>query len=130
MSTDEPPRRGYWAGARIGAGLAASSFVLAVTFGALARQEGWGTVAPIVASLVVFSGSAQFALVTALAGGGVALAAVTSAALINLRSCRWPSPSPLTCGAEGSGGRWRGRRWWTGPGLPRTRVRAASTALR
>ena len=86
MTVDDPvTERGYLAGARIGAGLAASSFVLAVTFGALARQQGWGPVAPVVASLVVFSGSAQFALVTSLATGGAAWAAVASAALINLR---------------------------------------------
>ena len=79
------PERGYLAGARIGIGLAISSFALAVTFGALARQDGWGSLAPVVASLVVFSGSAQFALVTALASGGAAWAAVASAALLNLR---------------------------------------------
>jgi len=75
----------YWAGARVGAGLAASSFLLAVTFGAMARQSGWGVLAPIVASMTVFSGSAQFALAAALAGGGSAWAAVASAGLINLR---------------------------------------------
>lgn len=40
---------------------------------------------PVVCSLVVFSGSAQFALLTALAGGSGVLPAVTSAALINAR---------------------------------------------
>ncbi|MBT0770264.1 AzlC family ABC transporter permease [Kineosporia sp. J2-2] len=82
---DTGPARGYLAGARIGAGLAAGSFVLALTFGAVASQESWGSLAPVVASLVIFSGSAQFALVTALASGGAAWAAVASAALINLR---------------------------------------------
>jgi len=38
-----------------------------------------------VASLAVFSSSAQFALLTTLAGGGAAWTAVASAALINLR---------------------------------------------
>jgi predicted branched-subunit amino acid permease len=70
---------------RIGAGLAVSTFLVAVAFGASARDHGWGVVAPVVASLTVFSASAQFALVTALAGGGGAVAAVVSATMINLR---------------------------------------------
>ena len=72
-------------GLRRSIGLAASTFALGVTFGAIARGHGWGLAAPIVASILVFSGSAQFALVTTLAGGGGAWAAVASAALINLR---------------------------------------------
>jgi predicted branched-subunit amino acid permease len=75
---------GYRAGMRIGAGLAAPAFVLAVTFGSVAVDSGWGPAAPVVASIAVFSGSAQFTLVTALAGG-TAWAAVVSAVLINLR---------------------------------------------
>ena len=70
---------------RTGIGLAAAAFVLAVTFGATTRAEGWGTLAPIVCSVLVFSGSAQFALTTALAGGGGVAPAVASAALINGR---------------------------------------------
>ena len=89
--TDEQPdrepaaRERVAAGARVGVGLAAAAFALAVTFGATARQEGWGILLPIVCSIVVFSGSAQFALVTALSGGGTLLPAVTSAALVNAR---------------------------------------------
>ena len=59
--------------------------MLGLTFGALARAHGWGPGAPVVASLAIFSGSAQFALLTVLAGGGAAWTAVASAALINLR---------------------------------------------
>ncbi len=66
-------------------GLAGSTFVLGVTFGALAHAHGWGVGAPVVASLAILSGSAQFALLSVLAGGGAAWTAVTSAALINLR---------------------------------------------
>jgi predicted branched-subunit amino acid permease len=85
-TNDRPSQRpGYAGGARVGMGLAFPTFLLAVTFGATARELGWGTVAPIVASAVVFSGSAQFALLTALAGGGGLPAAVASAALINAR---------------------------------------------
>jgi 4-azaleucine resistance transporter AzlC len=72
-------------GLRRSAGLAASTFVLGVTFGALARADGWGLGAPAVASMAIFSSSAQFALLTTLAGGGAAWTAVASAALINLR---------------------------------------------
>ena len=82
---DDLPPSGLRAGMRVGTGLAAGSFVLAVTFGATAQQAGWGAIAPVVASMAVFSGSAQFALVTGLVGGGAAWAAVASAALINLR---------------------------------------------
>ncbi len=73
------------AGLRRSAGLAGSTFVLGVTFGALARAHGWGLGAPVVASLAIFSGSAQFALLAAFAGGGAAWTAVASGALINLR---------------------------------------------
>jgi predicted branched-subunit amino acid permease len=88
---------------RVGAALALPAFVLALTFGALARAEGWGSVAPVAASLVVFSGSAQFALVTVLAGGGVAWAAVAAAGLINLRFL----PMAVAVGPSLRGGRLR-----------------------
>lgn len=78
-------RRRFLKGLRVGLGLAFPTLLLAVTFGAVARDLGWGVVAPVVASAVVFSGSAQFALVTALAGGGGVASAVASAALINAR---------------------------------------------
>lgn len=81
MDWSEDVRKGL----RRSAGLGASTFVLGVTFGALARAHGWGLGAPIVASLAVFSGAAQFALLSALAGGGGAWTAVASGALINLR---------------------------------------------
>ncbi len=81
MVINEAMRRGL----RQSVPLGASTFVLGLTFGALARGHGWGLAAPIVASLVLFSGSAQFALLGALAGGGAAWTAVASAALINLR---------------------------------------------
>jgi 4-azaleucine resistance transporter AzlC len=72
-------------GVRRSTEVAASTFVLGVTFGALARAHGWGLGAPVVASLAIFSGSAQFALLTVLGSGGAAWTAVASAALINLR---------------------------------------------
>jgi predicted branched-subunit amino acid permease len=75
---------GWHAGLRVGAGLAAGSFALAVTFGAFAVERGWPAGLTIAMSTVVFSGSAQFALVTTLTNGGI-LQAVTAASLMNLR---------------------------------------------
>src|SRR3982751_726753 len=78
-------RERFLAGIRVGAGLAAAAFILAITFGATVRAQGWGILAPVICSLVVFSGSAQFALATALGGGGGPVPAVAAAALINAR---------------------------------------------
>lgn len=61
--------RRFWAGIDVGLGPAAATLPLGMTFGAFATATGWGTWAPIVASVAVFSGSAQFAAATVLAGG-------------------------------------------------------------
>ena len=58
---------------------------IGVAFGVLAKAAGWGVVAPVVASLIVYSGSAQFASVSVLAAGGSVAAAVLAAALVNAR---------------------------------------------
>ncbi|HXV02224.1 MAG TPA: AzlC family ABC transporter permease [Gaiellaceae bacterium] len=76
---------GFRAGLRAGAVFALPTFVLAVSFGVLARQLGWGVVAPVVASAVVFSGSAQFAIADVLGAGGSAAAAIVAAVLVNAR---------------------------------------------
>jgi 4-azaleucine resistance transporter AzlC len=76
---------GYADGLRIGAGFAAATAVLGLTFGAQAQALGWGWLAPIACSVLVFSGSAQFAMAAALAGGGGMGVAVGAAALINAR---------------------------------------------
>ncbi len=78
-------RRRFQDGFRAGLGLAVPTLLLGVAFGAVSRAEGWGWLAPIVASLVVFSGSAQFAMLTALGGGGGLITAITAASLINAR---------------------------------------------
>lgn len=75
---------GWRAGLRIGMGLAIGAFALAVSFGAFAVTNGWPAWLAIVMSAVTFSGSAQFALVTAASGGSIA-AGVGAAALINAR---------------------------------------------
>ncbi|MGI5131293.1 AzlC family ABC transporter permease [Pseudonocardia sp. CA-107938] len=72
-------------GIRVGAGIGVATFVLGVTFGALTQRLGWGPIAPVVCSALVFSGSAQFAIATALAGGGGVALAVGAASLINAR---------------------------------------------
>ncbi len=75
----------FRAGLRAGTSIAPAVFVIAVSFGVLARDLGWGVVAPIVSSVVVFSGSAQFALAEVLEAGGTALAAIVAAILVNAR---------------------------------------------
>lgn len=103
--TDGPSTRGrrFLGGMRVGAGLAVAVFVLGLTFGALARAHGWGLVAPLVGSAVVFSSSAQFALLTALSGGGSVTAAVVAAGLINARFLSMG----LAVAPSLRGGRWR-----------------------
>src|SRR4028118_1869382 len=75
----------YLAGARAAIPFALATFVLGISFGVLARSLGWGTVAPIVFSVITFSGSGQFAVAAVLGDGGGALAAVVAAVLINAR---------------------------------------------
>lgn len=101
-------RQRYLAGARVGLGLGVATFVLGVTFGAFSQSLGWGIVAPIAASILVFSGSAQFAMATALAGGGNVAVAVGAAALINARFL----PMGAAVAASLRGGRLR--RAWEG----------------
>jgi 4-azaleucine resistance transporter AzlC len=76
---------GYLAGARAVLPLALATGVMGVSFGVLAYAAGWGVVAPIVFSVVAFSGTAQFAVVSVLGGGGGALAAIVAAVLLNAR---------------------------------------------
>src|SRR5918993_2390987 len=75
----------YLAGARAAVPFALATFVLGISFGVLARSLGWGTVAPIVFSVIAFSGSAQFAVVAVLGAGGGALAAIVAPPLLHAR---------------------------------------------
>ncbi len=97
------PPASYADGARAGLPFAISVFAVGISFGVLATEIGWGPVAPIVISAVVFSGSAQFALATVLGGGGSAAAAVLAALLVNLRYL----PMGLAIAPSLLGGRWR-----------------------
>jgi 4-azaleucine resistance transporter AzlC len=76
---------GYLAGARAALPFALATLVLGISFGVLARSLGWGIVAPIVFSVIAFSGSAQFAAAAVLGAGGGAVAAIVAAALLNAR---------------------------------------------
>ena len=75
----------YLAGARASTPFALATFVLGISFGVLARSLEWGTVAPIVFSMITFSGSAQFAVAAVLGDGGGAFAATIAAVLLNAR---------------------------------------------
>ncbi|TDU89152.1 4-azaleucine resistance transporter AzlC [Kribbella voronezhensis] len=84
MSLRTEKKSAFLDGMRLGIGPATAGFVLALSFGAEARARGWGFGLPILFSMFAFSGSAQFTLLTTLAGGS-AVAAVTAAVLINAR---------------------------------------------
>jgi 4-azaleucine resistance transporter AzlC len=75
----------YLSGARAALPFALATFVLGISFGILARSLGWGTLGPIVFSVIAFSGSAQFAVASVLGSGGGALPAIAAAALLNAR---------------------------------------------
>jgi 4-azaleucine resistance transporter AzlC len=86
MSHDQSSASASWrAGFRVGGSLGAGTLALAISFGAFAALHGWPTGLVIVMSVLVFSGSAQFALVTSMAGGGGLLTGLGAATLINTR---------------------------------------------
>ena len=84
METHGPSPR-HRDGARAAAPLAVAVFAFGVSFGLLARTQGWGWVAPIAMSATTFAGSAQFAAISVLGAGGTIAAAVASALLLNAR---------------------------------------------
>jgi 4-azaleucine resistance transporter AzlC len=75
----------YLAGARAAVPFALATLVLGVSFGVLARSVGWGPVAAIGSSVLICSGSAQFAVAAVLGSGGGMPAAVIAAVLLNAR---------------------------------------------
>lgn len=99
---DEHGDGGWRAGVRVGAAFAISAFALAVSFGTLARAQGWDPSTAVVFSAVAFSGSAQYAVLSVLGSGGP-LAAIGSAALMNARFL----PMGSAVSASLRGGRWR-----------------------
>jgi predicted branched-subunit amino acid permease len=72
------------AGIRRGVPFGIAVFAIAVSYGVLARPV-MGAVAPIVMSIVVFSGSAQFGSLAILAAGGTTGAAIAAGVLLNAR---------------------------------------------
>jgi predicted branched-subunit amino acid permease len=92
-STGKIPKAGAWQsahGGSIGDGVCAAlalappTFALGVAFGVLAEPV-MGAVAPIVMSVAIFSGAAQFAALSVLAAGGTAAAAIGAGTLMNAR---------------------------------------------
>jgi 4-azaleucine resistance transporter AzlC len=75
----------YLAGARASIPFALATFVLGISFGVFARSLGWGIAAPIIFSVITFSGAAQFAVAAVLGDGGGAIAAIVAAVLLNAR---------------------------------------------
>src|SRR3954468_12724095 len=71
-------------GIRAGLPLVLPTLAIGLSFGVLA-QPVMGSIAPVVMSLFVFSGAAQFAALTVLATGGGALAAILRGMLLNAR---------------------------------------------
>jgi branched chain amino acid efflux pump len=71
-------------GLRAGLPLVLPTFAGGISFGVLA-QPVMGSVAPVVMSLIVFSGAAQFAALTVLTAGGGAVAAIAAGMLMNGR---------------------------------------------
>jgi predicted branched-subunit amino acid permease len=82
---DALPRQRLRAGLRVGFALGTASFLLAISFGAVTRSQGWAAAGAVLCSMAVFSASAQFALVSTLGAGGGVASAVVAAALVNAR---------------------------------------------
>lgn len=78
-------RTAFRRGLRAGVPFAVVGFLLSLSFGVLARQAGFDTTQAIVTSVIVFAGSAQFAMLSVVTGGGGIAAALTAAGLMNSR---------------------------------------------
>jgi len=87
------------AGIRSGVPLIFPAVACGIAFGVLA-QPVMGSIAPVVMSLIVCSGAAQFAALTVLMTGGGALPAITAGMLLN---ARW-LPMGLALGPYFKGG--------------------------
>lgn len=76
---------GFRGGARASIPLCIAVGAFGVSFGVLARANGFGVLAPIVMSLTTFTGASQFATVSVLSDGGGLGAAVLAAILLASR---------------------------------------------
>ena len=79
------PEDTYAAGIRAALPLVIPTALIGASFGVSAVTGGWGTVAPAVMSVIVFSGAAQFATLAVLSAGGSAITAIVAATLIASR---------------------------------------------
>ena len=61
------------------------TLLIGASFGVAATTVGWGTLAPVVMSAIVFSGAAQFATLAVLGAGGGVVAAIVAATLVASR---------------------------------------------
>jgi 4-azaleucine resistance transporter AzlC len=84
LSEQAPARERRQAGIRRGIPFGIAVFAISISFGVLARPL-MGPVAPVVMSIVVFSGSAQFGALAVLIAGGSAGAAIAAGVLLNAR---------------------------------------------
>jgi 4-azaleucine resistance transporter AzlC len=75
----------YAAGFRAAVPLVVPTLLIGASFGVAASTVGWGVVAPVVMSAIVFSGAAQFAIASVLGAGGSVVAAVLAGSLIATR---------------------------------------------
>lgn len=82
---DDLQEDSYAAGARAALPLVIPTLLIGASFGVAATVAGWGTVAPVVMSAIVYSGAAQFAVVSVLGAGGSVVAACIAASLIASR---------------------------------------------
>ncbi len=79
------PEDTYSAGIRAGLPLIIPTLLVGASFGIAASTLGWGVVAPVVMSAIVFSGAGQFAVLAVLGAGGSVVAAAVAATLITSR---------------------------------------------
>jgi len=78
-------RESFVRGVRLGIPYATVGFVLSMSFGVVARQAGFSPVQAVATSALVFAGSAQFAALAVVTGGGTLAAAIAAATLMNGR---------------------------------------------
>lgn len=78
-------RESFRRGLRLGVPYGAVGFVISLSYGVLATQAGFTAWQAIVVAAFVFAGSAQFASLSIVAGGGGIPAAVAAATLMNSR---------------------------------------------
>ena len=78
-------RESFRRGVRAGLPFGVVAVVLSISFGVLARQAGFTAAQTIITSALVFAGSAQFAALSIVTGGGGIGAALSAATLMNGR---------------------------------------------